>query len=332
MADTSASGIDRQMGAPRVYDAVFTDKKDNATVKPSDFLNLMIAQMRNQDFLNPMDDTQFVTQMAQFSTMQQMMELAEYSKTNYAMSLVGKTVTASRFNVSGGLDTATGVVNRISLLDNEYILYIDGHSNGYTLAQIMEVLATAPSAPAEEKPLEEKAADPLEISLQAAEATADAAIVFWQAPTNDAAAAGQLKYTIYYSETGPFDTLELVKSGMVAGQPEQLGITAGVVPGLKPDTQYFINVIVKDAEGVERVYQPVSVTTIAPEPPKAAVLPETDELEEEDENPEMGETPEEGEIGETEEGPEMGETPEISETPEASETPETEPAEAEPLP
>ena len=27
-----------------------------------DFLSLMVAQMTNQDFMNPMDDTQFVTQ------------------------------------------------------------------------------------------------------------------------------------------------------------------------------------------------------------------------------------------------------------------------------
>jgi len=169
----------------------------------------------------------------------------------------------------------------------------------------------------------------LDINVEAAEATADAAVVFWKAPESDAA-AGPLKYTIYYSETGPFDTLELVRNGMVAGQPEQASITAGVVPGLKAGTQYYINVIVKDAEGVERVFKPVSVTTKAAEPPKVAVLPETEEPEE-DEDPEIGEVEESG-IGEAEEGQETGETPEVSEPPEANETPEAEPPEAEPLP
>ena len=143
MADDSYVGsADRLLGTERRIDAVFTEKKDNSLISPSAFLNLMIAQMRNQDFLNPMDDTQFVTQMAQFSTMQQMMELAEYSKSNYAMSMVGKTVTASRFTVSGGLDTTTGVVKRISLVDNEYVLYID--DKRYMLSQVMEVHSGQP--------------------------------------------------------------------------------------------------------------------------------------------------------------------------------------------
>ncbi|MDR0469529.1 MAG: flagellar hook capping protein, partial [Peptococcaceae bacterium] len=128
----SVGGIDRMLGQSRTYDAVFTDKKSNDNLKTSDFLALMVAQMKNQDFLNPMDDAQFVTQMAQFSTMQQMMELAEWSKSNYAMSLVGKTVTASRFNVSGGLDTTVGLVDRISFVDNEYVLFIE--DKRYTLS------------------------------------------------------------------------------------------------------------------------------------------------------------------------------------------------------
>jgi len=140
--DSYVGSADRLLGTERRIDAVFTEKKDNSLISPSAFLNLMIAQMRNQDFLNPMDDTQFVTQMAQFSTMQQMMELAEYSKSNYAMSMVGKTVTASRFTVSGGLDTTTGVVKRISLVDNEYVLYID--DKRYMLSQVMEVHSGQP--------------------------------------------------------------------------------------------------------------------------------------------------------------------------------------------
>jgi flagellar hook assembly protein FlgD len=40
--------------------------------------------------------------------MQAMQEMLSYSRTSYAMSLVGKTVTASRYTVSGELDTTTG--------------------------------------------------------------------------------------------------------------------------------------------------------------------------------------------------------------------------------
>ena len=36
------------------------------------FLQLLVAQLQNQDPLNPMDGTQFVTQLAQFSELEQM--------------------------------------------------------------------------------------------------------------------------------------------------------------------------------------------------------------------------------------------------------------------
>ena len=117
-------------------DTKFTDKQTN-DLTSQDFLNLMMEQLQNQDFMNPMDDTQFLSQLAQFSSMQYMQELANYSKQNYVSSLVGQTITASKFTNAGGLDTTTGVVTKISLVDDEYLVYIGDKS--YTLDQIMEI-------------------------------------------------------------------------------------------------------------------------------------------------------------------------------------------------
>ena len=121
-------------GTGGTYSAVFTDKQNGVTV--DDFLSLMVAQLKNQDFMNPVDDTQFVTQMAQFATMQQMQEMAEYMKTNYVLSLVGQEVTAARFTVSGALEKETGTIQRISIVDNEFSVYVNGKK--FSLAQIME--------------------------------------------------------------------------------------------------------------------------------------------------------------------------------------------------
>ena len=49
------------------YDFVLGDEKDR-TVSVQDFLNLMVAQLSNQDLMNQMDDTQYVTQLEQFAT------------------------------------------------------------------------------------------------------------------------------------------------------------------------------------------------------------------------------------------------------------------------
>lgn len=123
-------------GAGQVWNAVFTDKKDNG-VSVDDFLNLMVVQLQNQDFMNPVDDTQYVTQLAQFATMQQMQEMATYMKTNYVMSLVGQEITAAKFTVSGELQKETGKVEKISLVNNEFKVYVNGKQ--FTLEQIMEV-------------------------------------------------------------------------------------------------------------------------------------------------------------------------------------------------
>ena len=122
---------DRVLGSTgKTYNAVFTDKTDNATLSQDDFLKLMITELTNQDFNNTMDTNQMVNQMTQFSNMQAMNEMLSYSRTNYAMSLVGKTVTASRYTVSGDLDTTTGKIDKVSLVDDEYVFYIG--SNFFT--------------------------------------------------------------------------------------------------------------------------------------------------------------------------------------------------------
>jgi len=123
-------------GTTQVWDAVFTDKNDMA-VTAQDFLTLMVAQLTNQDFMNPVDDSQYVTQMAQITTMQQMAELANYSKTSYVMSLVGKNVTAAKITVGGELQKETGPVQKISLTNNEFTIYVN--DKRFTMEQIMEV-------------------------------------------------------------------------------------------------------------------------------------------------------------------------------------------------
>ncbi|MCW2277938.1 flagellar hook capping FlgD N-terminal domain-containing protein [Heliophilum fasciatum] len=42
-----------------------------------DFLNLLVTQLRYQDPMNPMDNTQFIAQMAQFSSLEQMKNMTE---------------------------------------------------------------------------------------------------------------------------------------------------------------------------------------------------------------------------------------------------------------
>ena len=48
---------------------------DLSTPSESVFLNLLVAQIQNQDPLNPTDSTQFVSQLAQFSELEQVIAI-----------------------------------------------------------------------------------------------------------------------------------------------------------------------------------------------------------------------------------------------------------------
>lgn len=233
-----------------VINAVFSDKKANS-VSMDDFLQLMVAQLQNQDFMNPMDDTQYVTQLAQFSAMQQMQEVAQYSKSNFMASLVGKTVTAAKFTIGGNVNKVEGVVTKLSLVDNEYKAFVNGV--GYTMDQIMEINETSDN---------NKSTDDLTALLVKGK-TKDSVSVEWKVPTTDTVKAAGLRYTVYYSKDKNFDSVEEVKSGVCFGTAQRSDLTKETITGLDPDTTYFINVVVTDFEGNESVLSKTAATTLA---------------------------------------------------------------------
>jgi flagellar basal-body rod modification protein FlgD len=94
-----------------------TSSSSNTTVTKNDFLKLLIAQMKNQDPLNPMDGTQYVSELAQFSSLEELQNMNDNLNTsinaNYtltqsinntlASNLIGKDVkvTSSTVTYSG---------------------------------------------------------------------------------------------------------------------------------------------------------------------------------------------------------------------------------------
>lgn len=246
-SSTGSANATSKTGA--VYNALFSDESKDA-VSAQDFLNLMVAQLRNQDFMNPVDDTQYVTQLAQFATMQQMQELAEYSKMSYAMSLVGKNVTVARFNVSGGVDRQVGPIQKISLVDGEYQVYVN--DKAYTLDQIMELNNGADVN-------DDGTLNVIGKTLQA-EVNGNEVTLKWPAATLDAAVAEKLSYALYYSDQKEMDTLDDI---LTNGTPVAIkgDSTEEVIRGLKPGT-YFANIVVTDASGIKSVYQKATFSVV----------------------------------------------------------------------
>lgn len=60
-----------------LYGTQTTPKKDSALESKDSFLQLLVAQIKNQDPLNPADGVQFLTQLAQFSQLEQTMGIRE---------------------------------------------------------------------------------------------------------------------------------------------------------------------------------------------------------------------------------------------------------------
>ncbi len=80
-----------------------TERKVGNNLGKDDFLKLLITQLQNQDPSSPMDNTEFISQMATFSTLEQMVnigskldEVIESNKNNSLVSgseLIGKLIT-----------------------------------------------------------------------------------------------------------------------------------------------------------------------------------------------------------------------------------------------
>lgn len=70
-----------------------TKKSDSNNLGKDEFLKLLVTQLQNQDPLKPMDDTAFIAQMAQFSSLEQMQNLNTTTLATQASGMIGDTVT-----------------------------------------------------------------------------------------------------------------------------------------------------------------------------------------------------------------------------------------------
>lgn len=115
------------------------------TLSQQDFLNLLITQMTSQDPLSPMDDSSFVTQMAQFSTLQatqqmgtNISQLSSAQQFSQANGLIGRQV---QLQDSQG-NQVSGTVSAVDLSSGTPQIVVNGTS--YPLSGLLNVTA-APS-------------------------------------------------------------------------------------------------------------------------------------------------------------------------------------------
>jgi flagellar basal-body rod modification protein FlgD len=107
----------------------------------NDFLKILVAQLKNQDPSKPMDDTQNITQMAQFSSLEQMTNMSsgldtlnKLQNSTQALNLAGRTVDLK--NPAGG-DPISGKVDEVRFTDGIPSIYVGG--KGYALGDVISV-------------------------------------------------------------------------------------------------------------------------------------------------------------------------------------------------
>ncbi len=144
MADTVNKVLSSSEQIAANYEKYKDRFKDSTSelVNSQTFLSLLVAEMTNQDPLEPTSNTEFITQMAQFTSLQYAQDSSTYAKANYASSLVGKTVTASMMD-GGELVTKTGVVEKVVKNGSDYTVYIDG--KGFDISKVTSVADGASS-------------------------------------------------------------------------------------------------------------------------------------------------------------------------------------------
>lgn len=125
------------------------------------FLSLLTTELQNQDPLSPMDDTQSVTQLAQFQALQSQVSLAD-SFTSFqknfaisqAASLIGLTVAVSTTDGSGNTSTQTGIVSGLQIVNGtpEFALtngstgqVVTGSDGSPALFQMNQITAVVPT-------------------------------------------------------------------------------------------------------------------------------------------------------------------------------------------
>jgi flagellar basal-body rod modification protein FlgD len=135
------------------------------TLGQDDFLKLLVAQLAQQDPMNPVKDTEFIAQMAQFSALEQSKTMQQDMSSLRASAMLGDTVTVADEN-NKDTGTLTGIVSQVLIEKGVPKLFVDGRR--YLLSDVLSVrqtdfaslpVAQAPKTGVVAKPVEQTAWD-----------------------------------------------------------------------------------------------------------------------------------------------------------------------------
>lgn len=127
-------------------------KEDNQTLGKDQFLKILITQLQNQDPMQPLQDKEFIAQMATFTSVEQLMNISKQldvmnQSLGTVSGLIGKRVSwistekTDEYDIKTGESTVTstgsGIVEGIVIRDN--VQYAKVGSKEIKLSDILEI-------------------------------------------------------------------------------------------------------------------------------------------------------------------------------------------------
>jgi len=131
--------LSKYQGGP----AEVNERLPSRVLGQNDFLQLLVTQMQNQDPMAPMQDTEFIAQMAQFTSLEQskqmsadMAEMRSQTSFQQGVGLLNQQVTVK----VGEELPVTGIVSELKMIEGDPKLLIN--DKFYALQDVIHVKAT----------------------------------------------------------------------------------------------------------------------------------------------------------------------------------------------
>ena len=122
MADSVIGSI---TSASNSYIPTASDSKSGNELDKDAFLQLLVTQMQYQDPLNPSDSTEYMSQLAQYSSLEATMNISDTLEKGNSLNLVGEYVIMNTTDSAGNTTQISGLVEYATVKDGNVLLSIN---------------------------------------------------------------------------------------------------------------------------------------------------------------------------------------------------------------
>lgn len=109
--------IDSVLNTQVTSTPIAEQRKVSSELGRDEFLRILITQLKNQDPLTPVEDKDFIAQMAQFSSLEQLQSMNNMYHMAQAFQLIDKDITAYALTENGQMDLIQGLVSCVVIKD-----------------------------------------------------------------------------------------------------------------------------------------------------------------------------------------------------------------------